>query len=98
MTPIANTNISKPSYYRVQSTFFLLRLLTGEDKDIIKDMTNMVIGEIPSSQQNEFREELRALLKEVGEQSGGDFQSLAFTLVQLRNSRLESASDIVKFP
>ena len=57
----------------------------------------MVIGEIPSSQQNEFREELRVLLKEVGEQSGGDFQSLALTLVQSCNSRHESASHIVNF-
>jgi len=75
----------------------LKRLLTGEDQDIINDMTNMAIGEIPSSQENEFREELRVLLKEVGEQSGGDFQSLVTALVQLRNSRLESASHIVNF-
>ena len=73
------------------------RLLTREDQDIIKDMTNTVINEIPPSQRDEFREELRELLKEVGEQSARDFQSLAMTLVQLRNSRLERASHIVNF-
>lgn len=79
------------------SPFLSKRLLTREDQDIIKDMMNTVIGEIPSSQQNEFREDLRGLLKEVGEQSGGDFQSLALTLVQLRNSRLERFSHIANF-
>ena len=76
------------------SIYILLeRLLTREDQDIIKDMTNTVINEIPPSQRDEFREELRELLKE----SARDFQSLAMTLVQLRNSRLERASHIVNF-
>jgi hypothetical protein len=59
------------------------------------DMWNTVIGEIPSSQQNEIREEMRKRLKDVGDRTGGDFQTLALTLVQLRLSRLESATHFI---
>ena len=60
-------------------------------------MIDTIIGETPSSQQNDVHDELRSLLKEVGDHSDGDFQSLALTLVHLRNSRLESASQFVTF-
>lgn len=61
-------------------------------------MANAVIGEISLLKQSDAREELRSLLIEVGNQYGGDFQSSALRLVQVRNSRLESASHFINFP
>lgn len=94
MTCIVNINISEILYYRVH--LFIVATTNREDRDIIEDMTDEVIGETPLLQQSDVREELRSLL-EVGDQSGGDFQSLALTLVQLRNSRLESTSHYIHF-
>jgi len=61
-------------------------------------MANAVIGEIPSLNQRDTRVELKILLKEVGHQSGGDFQSSALRLVQVRNSPLENAYHFINFP
>ena len=71
---------------------------TSKDTDIIKDLTSAMLGEVPSSQQDETRSELRRLLKEVGDRSANDFQSLALTVVHLRNSRYESNAHFVALP
>jgi hypothetical protein len=51
-------------------------------------MMEMVIGETPMIEQNVVREGLRGMLKQVGEESGFDFQTLATCVVEFRNERL----------
>jgi hypothetical protein len=70
----------------------------SEDPDIIKDLASVMVGEVPSSQQDEIRKELKVLLKDVGNRSADDFQSLALTVVHLRNSRFESNIHFVALP
>jgi hypothetical protein len=70
----------------------------SEDTDIIKDLASAMVGEVPSSQQDGIRKELKVLLKDVGNLSADDFQSLALTLVHLRNSRFESNIHFVALP
>jgi hypothetical protein len=60
-------------------------------------MTDIAIGKTPSSNQGDVQEELKSLLKEVDEKPSGDFQSLAQTLVQLRNSRIKNASHFLDY-
>jgi hypothetical protein len=51
-------------------------------------MMEMVIGETPTTEQSVVREGLRGMLREVGEESGFDFQTLANCVVEFRNERL----------
>jgi hypothetical protein len=51
-------------------------------------MMEMVIGETPVIEQSVVKEALRGMLKEVGEESGFDFQTLATSVVEFRNERL----------
>jgi hypothetical protein len=67
----------------------LARLLTA-DAEILKDLVKVVVGENPSSEQNFVRGDLRQRMKIVHDQSGGDFQRLALTVVQYRHARLGS--------
>ena len=50
-------------------------------------MMNIVIAETPPSQQDQVREQLQQTLKDVYERTGGDFQSLVLSVVQLRTAR-----------
>jgi len=100
MIRIAAINTSKASFYLVYSPLFFKanNANSSEDTDIIKDLTSVMIGEVPSSQQDEIRKELKVLLKDVGNRSADDFQSLALTVVHLRNSRFESNIHFVALP
>ena len=51
-------------------------------------MMEMVIGETPVIEQSVVKESLRGMLREVGEESGFDFQTLATYVVEFRNERL----------
>jgi hypothetical protein len=92
------------TFQKHRSIGFVLRYCSSdyadppEDTDIIKDLASVIVGEVPSSQQDEIRKELRKLLKDVGNLSADDFQSLALTVVHLRNSRLESNIHFVALP
>jgi len=58
---------------------------------------NDVLGEIPTSQQNSVREELKTILSEAGLQSGNDFHTLALTIVEFRNTRFSYPSQLITF-
>ena len=62
------------------------------------DLTSVMIGEVPSSEQGAARKELMRLLKEVADRSANDFQSLALTIAHLRNSRFESNIHFIALP
>ena len=68
------------------------------DDDIVRDLLNDLIGEIPESQENATREELKAVLGEIGTKSGNDFETLVLCLVEFRRSRVVNPPQLVRFP
>lgn len=65
------------------------------DQEIIQDMTDLVISEINPSEQAAFTTELKNAMEEIGKRSGGDFESSALALVQLRNFRFQDVSHFI---
>ena len=58
------------------------------DPEIIRDMMQDIITSSEEDQQPTLRNDLQEMLKQVHSQSHGDFQALALSVVQFRNSRL----------
>jgi hypothetical protein len=65
-------------------------LLTVEDHDIIVDMVEAVLSEVPNDQQTGIRGEMETKLTEVAVETGNAFQPLALAIAHLRNTTLKS--------
>jgi hypothetical protein len=61
-------------------------------------MTNLLTREIESTQKAAFTTEMKTAMKRAAKRSGGDFETSALTLVQLRNSRFAHMPHFIALP